>query len=309
MFTNGIPLVCLAAVLWATVGVATGLVTDADRWPDATLALSRTILGGPLLLAFALLALRQGRASIRRLRPGRLLMLSAAIAIFQICLFRSFSLIGITQTVFLTVALPPIMLLVLTSLAAPDRIEVRQIGSLAAALLGLWFLMMPSAGPLGGATALGVGHSVLASAAFVCVSWQARAMTADCPAILVSGAGLTGAAVLILGYEMSAGILGGATQLAPNLAGPGLWLALYLALGPTALAYIVFARGMALCRTASAGLLATMIEPAVAALLASFLLDERLTSYEALGCAVLLASVLPLFDGPGSRRVRPDPQH
>jgi drug/metabolite transporter (DMT)-like permease len=53
--------------------------------------------------------------------------------------------------------------------------------------------------------------------------------------------------------------------------------------------------GLALSRSASTGLVATLIEPGVAALLASLVLRERLAAPEALGCVLMLVAMVVLF--------------
>jgi uncharacterized membrane protein len=69
---------------------------------------------------------------------------------------------------------------------------------------------------------------------------------------------------------------------------------LYLGLGPTALAYVLFCSGMARCRSANVGLIASMVEPAFAALLAWLLLNERLSATEVFGCALVMLAMLIL---------------
>jgi drug/metabolite transporter, DME family len=71
----------------------------------------------------------------------------------------------------------------------------------------------------------------------------------------------------------------------------------YLGLGPTALAYFCYCAGMARCRSAISGLIATMIEPMVAAVLAMTLLHERLDSGEFVGCLLLMLAMAVLWQG------------
>ena len=148
-----------------------------------------------------------------------------------------------------------------------------------------------------GLQAVGVGHAVLASAAFVIVSGRVGIMAKDSSAILVSGAGLSGAAMLVLGVTLASGGFRSGLGMVPDMSSASIWLAIYLGVVPTALAYILFTHGMSLCRSASAGLLATMIEPAIAPLLASLLIGEHLAPAQAAGCVLLLASALSLLRG------------
>jgi drug/metabolite transporter (DMT)-like permease len=52
---------------------------------------------------------------------------------------------------------------------------------------------------------------------------------------------------------------------------------------------------MARCRSMGAGLTASMLEPAIAALLATRLLQERLSQGERLGCLLMALAILVLM--------------
>jgi drug/metabolite transporter, DME family len=68
---------------------------------------------------------------------------------------------------------------------------------------------------------------------------------------------------------------------------------LYLGAVPTALAYICYFYGMQLSRTATSGIAATLVEPAIAVLLAAGLLGEHLSPAAWLGVACLpLATII-----------------
>jgi drug/metabolite transporter (DMT)-like permease len=54
---------------------------------------------------------------------------------------------------------------------------------------------------------------------------------------------------------------------------------------------------MARCKSAISGLIATMIEPVVAAALSMVLLHERLTSGELAGCMLLMLAMTVLWHG------------
>lgn len=77
---------------------------------------------------------------------------------------------------------------------------------------------------------------------------------------------------------------------------------LYLGLGPTALAYVLYCSGMARCRSTNVGLVASMIEPAFAALLAWAVLHERLSTTELAGCGLVMLAMLTLCEAERGRR-------
>ena len=74
-----------------------------------------------------------------------------------------------------------------------------------------------------------------------------------------------------------------------------LGLILYLAVVPTALAYICYCWGIARCRSTDVGLIASMIEPTIAAVLAMMLLHERLSAVEFAGCLLMTLAMVVLI--------------
>ena len=66
----------------------------------------------------------------------------------------------------------------------------------------------------------------------------------------------------------------------------------YLGLGPTALAYLCYCGGIARCSSTCAGLIASMVEPAIAAFLAVWLLGERLSPATGIGCGLLMLAMV-----------------
>ena len=103
----GIAQVMVAACLWGTVGVSTRLVPSAAILPQEELGLARLAIGGPALLVLLVLVARVSISAILRLHPFWLVSFAMGCAVFQVCLFQSFTLLGVTTTVFLTVCLPP----------------------------------------------------------------------------------------------------------------------------------------------------------------------------------------------------------
>ncbi|MFO1037279.1 MAG: DMT family transporter [Geminicoccaceae bacterium] len=303
----GLLLVMAAASLWATVGVATQLVPEAAAVPAEAMGLARMILAGPLLLGVAFLRSPRSALRLGRLMPLPLLQFALSSAVFQVCLFRCFALLGVTLAVFLTVCLPPVLAM-LWALARGRSVMTS--ASLAAFVLATAGLLVISGAAFGGsapaATPAGLSSALLASVAFVSMSLAARRLAERSPPILVAGTGLLASGLVILAMmaltaPSSLPVLTASLQSPPLLC-----LFAYLSVGPTALAYICYCRGIAACSSACAGLVASMIEPAVAALLAMWLLHETLTPTTCLGCALLAVAMVVLWWGDQrSRRAYP----
>ena len=102
----------------------------------------------------------------------------------------------------------------------------------------------------------------------------------------------------------------GAVALAPLLllldAGPltsagGLALVLFLGVVPTAVAYVLFARGLRSLQASEAATI-TLLEPVTAAALGVFVLGERVSGAGALGATLVLGALVLLAARPPRRR-------
>jgi DME family drug/metabolite transporter len=184
---------------------------------------------------------------------------------------------------------------------------VRQVPVNAAALTALGLALAGLAsfalGKAGGLSAMrmdaaALSFPVLASVAFVVMSYAARSLSRGATPLAVAGAGLTLSSLMLLPALPWLFPAGGGLATAWVFADSQvLLLLLYLGLGPTALAYFCYCAGMARCKSAISGLIATMIEPVVAAALSMVLLHERLTSGELAGCMLLMLAMTVLWHG------------
>jgi DME family drug/metabolite transporter len=294
----GIVLVCLAAALWGTVGVASRLMTEPGVVEPALVGLVRTTLGAAsLLLAARVLRVPWTRPPLRLLAAFGL-----AGAVFQVCLFAAFARVGVTVTVAVIVCAPVVMLVAAEALWRRRWPELGASAAIAIAALGV-VLAMAGGGPRGAPEAVdwrGVALLSTASVAYAVVAASARVMARDLHPLRATGLGLgiTAAALgcLILARpEAAPAVLG--TLPARDLAILG-----YTGVAATGGAYLAFVLGLHLSRTAASGLAATLIEPGVAALLAALVLHEELAAAEGLGCALMLAAMVVLFFAEAARR-------
>ena len=293
---SGLALVMLAAALWATVGVAGQLVPHQANVPEEVFAFARTAVAGPTLLFCALIV--GGLASFRSFRGsiGAFATFGLCCAVFQVGLFRSFSLLGITITVFLTVCLPPILAVAWTIWKRSEHLSPHIYSAIGMAAVGLAAFSsdaVTSSAMLQGL--LGLAFSVAASVAFLIMSHSARDLARHHSPLAVAGSGLTLAAGFLAPVAMIVTPVGLNDALATLLDWRVGSILVYLGLFPTALAYVCYCSGMARCRSAVAGLAASMIEPAVAAGLAFLFLREVLSPWEVMGCVLLFFAMLTLW--------------
>jgi DME family drug/metabolite transporter len=148
-------------------------------------------------------------------------------------------------------------------------------------------LLVLAGGAHSGVSAPGVALAVLAGASYATYTLAAKRLLGDGhPPERVMAAAFGLGAVLLLPV-LAIGDPG------PLTSAGGLALALFLGVVPTALAYVLFARGLRRLSAAETSTL-TLAEPLTAALLGAAVLGERLTVLSGLGAGLVLAGLLVL---------------
>lgn len=294
---SGLFLVMCAAVLWATVGVASKLVPHELSVPDEVYGFARTIVAGPVVLLFAVVSIGRKRCIPTLRSLPCFFLFGICCAIFQVCLFRSFWLLGVTVTVFLTVCLPPALAMIWALWRRTEQVSGQVVVALVLAAIGLLSFVGDDMKGSSLPTLVGLTLSIFASIAFVFLTQAARLLTVDHSALLVSGLGLVITAAFLAPASLLLTPINWQMMRAFVTDWRSFGVLLYLGLGPTALAYVCYCVGMARCRSAIAGLVASMIEPVAAAGLAFVFLRETLTLWQSLGCVVMLFAMIILWIG------------
>ncbi len=263
-----------AAVLWGTAGTA-GLLVSAD---PVSLAAARLVIGGSALALFA------GSGLGRVLRPG-LVLAAVAVAAYQLCFFAAVARTGVAIGTVVAIGSGPVFAGLLSWGMHGQRPSARWAMATSAAVAGCVALIAGGGAQAGGQVLSGVLFALVGGLlyAFYVVS-AARAISAGAPSGAVMGVLFGGAAVIMLPVLLWQGV--------GWLAEPrGLLAALYLGVGTTALAYVLYGRGLRSTPVATAATLA-LAEPAVAALLGLVVLGERLAPVSIAGLALLAVSLV-----------------
>jgi drug/metabolite transporter, DME family len=292
----GLALVCLAALLWGTVGVA-GQMLSSSTVDPALLGWMRTILGGLALLAIAHCC---GWSGIRLgWRHARVLMMFAiGCAVFQITLFTGFRVVGVTVTVAVTVVLPPVLVATGSAIVLPDARSLCAMLAILMATAGVG-LALSGSGDLAAIgqsfDAFGAGLLAANALAFILMATALRHLAHSLHPVKAAGAGLVSASVVLL---VAMQVLPGQQPFGTSLAtldGSDLGVILYTGIVATGGAYAAFTAGMKLCPRPAAGFAATMIEPVFAAVLAAMLIGEALSRAAFAGCVLMLVAMGLLF--------------
>src|SRR5215218_8531366 len=258
-------LVLLAAVCFGTTGTAQALGPDAA---PLTVGAARIAIGGALLLLVA----RAAPAAAAPWPRRELAVIAAAIAVYQLSFFAAVDRTGVAVGTVVALGSAP-----------------------ALACVGVLLLVLGGGGA--SVDALGIMLAVVSGSGYATYTVLAKRLLrrGHAPERVM-------AASFSLGALLLAPVLmtGDAAWLGT---GEGLAMALFLGAIPTALAYVLFARGLRRLTPGETATL-TLAEPLTAALLGLLVLGERPGAVAAIGAALVLAGLVSLARPPRRRALR-----
>ena len=271
--------VLLAALCFATTGTAQALGPSGTD-PIAVGA-ARILVGGTLLVLVAL----AGRAFTgRRWAPGPVLAAVAAVATYQLAFFAAVADTGVAVGTIVALGSAPALAGLFEWLLG-RRPEPRWAIATGLACAGVALLAL--AGGEANVSPLGIGLAVVAGGSYAVYTLAAkRLLTAGHAPEGVMAVAFGLAAIVLL----PALVLSGPGWL---LHADGIALALFLGVIPTALAYVLFARGLKRLSASETATL-TLAEPLTAGLLGAIVLAEPMTAMSAAGAGLVLAGLVAL---------------
>ncbi|GAA3394312.1 DMT family transporter [Cryptosporangium minutisporangium] len=275
-------LLVAAGVCWGTGGVTGRALTEVGSVSAPAVAAYRLLLGGGLLVVALLIVGRVPRGTRAWRRVGAIAALAAA---FQASYFAAVAVSSVTVATLLTIGSAPILVVVADALAArrlPSWADVRPV---ATGVVGLGLLVGAPTGQSLGATLAGAALSVLAGAGFALLTLVGRRPVPNLDEATSTGYGfLLGGTALAIVSSTTAG-------LGVDLSLASIGLLCLLATVPTAVAYLLYFRGLRGSTAATATVVA-LLEPLTGTVLAVSLLGEQLSVPVVLGAVLLLASVV-----------------
>jgi DME family drug/metabolite transporter len=298
---RGLIQISLAGVLWGTGGLAVQLIRE--RVPMSVLTISAWRMGlAAVVLLAALLVLRQV-PELRRLlreRPLTAIAVGLCTGAYQALYFAAVVAVGVTVSTVVALGLAPVLLTVAESVTARRLPNRKRVLVLMAALGGL-ALVSTAAGlsVTGPQPILGVLLAAASGSAYALATSLGRPLTkVTSPLALTTVTSSVGAiALLPLGLLAT----GPHTSSDPEVIG----LLVYLGVMTLAVAYGLLYAGL---RTVlgSAAVVATLLEPVTAAVLAAVVLDERLGVLGIVGAALILVAVAGLEQDEGDDGLLPE---
>jgi drug/metabolite transporter, DME family len=274
----------LSGLLWGTGGLIGTLFGRAAGLSALAVAAYRLLAGGGLLVAFLTLAGRRwptGRAAWTRIAVNGLLS-----ALFQSCYFAAIALTSVSLATLVTIGGTPVIVAVAEHARGRRALGRAGLITIALALAGLGLLVgLPGGGFSETAVLASTGLALLSAAGFAAVTLIGTSPVADLDELTLNGFGFSLGGIALLPLAALLGGLG----FRPSFASAGLLAA--LGIGPTAVAYTLYFRGLRKASASSAALL-SLLEPLTAAVLAALVLGNRLSATGIAGAVMLLAAVV-----------------
>ncbi|MFI8194455.1 DMT family transporter [Streptomyces sp. NPDC085946] len=299
----GIGALCVlaASVLWGTTGTAATFAPDVGPLAIGAVAMG---LGG--LLQALIAAPRIARyASRLRDQRGTVLLGAASVAVYPLAFYSSMHLAGVAVGTVVSIGTAPLASALIERVVDGRRLTRRWALAAALGLLGTVLLCVAKAAHATDdtgrtstvGTLFGIGLGLAAAATYALYSWAAhRLITRQIPSRAAMGAifGLGG--LLLLPVLLATG--------APLLASwPNAAVGTYMALVPMFAGYVLFGWGLAHVPASTATTL-SLLEPAVAAVLAVMVVGERLPASGWIGIAFVITCLAVLTTPTPTRRPR-----
>ena len=272
--------VLAAAVLFGTTGTAQALGPVGSS--PVTVGAVRIVVGGAAPSARGIRAPR----SIGRLSPALVLLAGAAVALYQLTFFEAVHRAGVAVGAVVAIGSGPVVAGLLERVLGAPWPGRRWLVATALAVGGVAALALGRAGGAP-ASASGILLALASGTAYASYTVVAkRLLERGATPVRVMGAAFGTAALMLLPV-----LLAGNTAWLHHTR--GVELALYLALGPTVLAYVLFARGLRRL-TAAETTTIVLAEPVTATLLAVAVLHQGLGIAGAAGIGLVLGGILVL---------------
>jgi drug/metabolite transporter, DME family len=281
-------LVLLSAVCFGTTGTAQALGPDAA---PVTVGAVRIAVGGALLLLVA----RAVPAAAARWPRRELGVVAVAIAIYQLAFFAAVDRTGVAVGTVVALGSAPAIAGIAGRLVDREPLTGRWAAATALATTGVLLLVL--GGGAASVDALGIMLAVVSGSGYATYAVLAKRLLrlGHAPERVMAASFSLGAVLLLPVLA-----LGDVSWLATP---DGLALALFLGAIPTALAYVLFARGLRHLTPGETATL-TLAEPLTATGLGVLALGERPGVVAACGAGLVLAGLLAL----ALPRARPAPR-
>ena len=299
---RGLLLVSAAGVVWGTIGPAVQLAHEASGLSPWAISAYRAVAAVLVLFAASVVTRRLGTSlAMARRHWRRVTVTGLSTATFMLLFFVAVVEAGVSVGTVVALGLAPVLLLVVGSVQRRRAPSPAQVLTVTTALVGL-ILVSIVGGPGDDAqnATLGILAAVGSGTAYAVSTHVGAPLSRQHDALTVTTATMTvAAAVLIPGGLVTAYLRDEPLTTTDT----GSWLLLaYLGVVTMAFAYVLLYAGLR-STTSGSAVVATLLEPVTAVLIAVVLLGERPSTAVVVGTLLILAAIATL-----GRQVDQEPQ-
>lgn len=304
---RGLLLVSAAGVVWGTIGPGVQLAHDASGLAAWTISAYRSVFAVLVLVTASVVT---GRLPVCRLlarRHGRRVVVTGlATGAFMLLFFVAVVAAGVSIATVIAMGVAPVLLLVVDAVRRRRAPAAGQVVTVGAALVGLVLVSVAGgsgSGADGGGEAshalLGVLAALGSGTAYAVSTHVGAPLSREHDALAITTVTMIVAAgVLVPGGLLAAYVRG--EPMATTDAGA--WaLLVYLGVVTMAFAYVLLYAGLR-STTSGSAVVATLLEPVTAVVIAVVLLRERPGAAVIIGTLLILAAIATL-----TRQVEPEP--
>ncbi|MGK5682503.1 EamA family transporter [Actinoplanes sp. URMC 104] len=215
----------------------------------------------------------------------RIVVVGLLAALFQASYFAAVARTTVSLATLLTIGASPVLVLLAEALTGRRRVGAATLATAGLALAGLTLLVgVPSGAADPADTLVGAAFALLAAAGFGTMTLVGARPVEGLDELASTGFAFTLGAAVLTPLALADGL-----TFTPTPAAFGLLL--LLGIGPTALGYAAYFRGLHSTAAGTASLMA-LLEPLVGTALAVVLLGDRLGSAGWIGAALLIAALV-----------------
>jgi DME family drug/metabolite transporter len=282
----GIAQISLAGVLWGTGGITLQVISDRTPLSFVTVSCYRMLIAAVVLVA-AVLVLRRSAELVALLRrsPGTACLVGVGTGAYQALYFGAVVEVGVTVATVVSLGLAPVLLTGAEAVRDRRHPGVARLLVVAVALAGLVLVSVAAGGTETGPRPwLGVTLAVGSGATYAATTALGRPVSQRTDPLALTTVATTAGAVTLVPAAL---VVGGPFTTDDATAIGAL---LYLGVMTMALAYGLLYAGLRTTSSAAA-VIASLLEPVTAAVVAALFLDERVGVLGIVGIVLVLAAV------------------
>jgi len=282
----GIVQISLAGVLWGTGGITLQVISDRTPLSFVTVSGYRMLIAAVVLVAAVVVLRRSAElAALLRSSPGTASLVGVGTGAYQALYFGAVIEVGVTVATVVSLGLAPVLLTAAEAVRDRRHPGTRRILVVTVALVGLVLVSIAAGGTETGPRPwLGVGLAIASGTTYAATTALGRPLSQRTDPLALTTVATTAGAIALVPAAL---IIGGPLTTSDPVA---LGALAYLGVMTMALAYGLLYAGL---RTTSstAAVIASLLEPVTAAIVAAAFLDERVGVLGVLGIVLVLAAV------------------